>query len=231
MIKVTFHGHACFSLEDGSHHVLIDPFITGNPQAEISADKINPTHILVSHGHGDHLGDAIAISKRSRATIVAPNELAVYCQNNGAYSVHNMHIGGSWKFEFGRVKLTPAWHGSAVIDGKDIIYTGTPCGFVVEMGGKHIYHTGDTGLFGDMKLIGEMFPLDCALLPIGDNFVMGPDDALKAAGMLQAKLVIPMHYHTFPVIRQDPNDFAQKLTSQLPGQKVKILAPGESVVL
>lgn len=227
-MEIKFHGHSCFELTDGRYSVLIDPFITGNPQAKVSASDLKPTHILVTHGHGDHLGDAIAISQRTNALIIAPNELGIYCENMGA-SVHRMHIGGAKAFDFGWVKLTPAWHGSAVIEGKNIIYTGNPCGFVVRMADKYVYHAGDTGLFGDMKLIGEMYPLACALIPIGDNYVMGPEDALLAVGMLTPRLTIPMHYNTFPVIEQDPNLFVSKVESTYPGLQAKALQPGESI--
>lgn len=230
MLELTYHGHSCFSLKNDQYLVLIDPFLSGNPQADIKASDINPTHILVTHGHGDHLGDAIDIAIRTKALIIAPNELAVYCQNKGAQA-HNMHIGGARQFDFGWVKLTQAWHGSAVIEGTNIIYTGNPCGFIIKMDDKYIYHAGDTGLFGDMKLIGESCPLDCALLPIGDNFVMGPEDALKAAGMLQAKLNIPMHYNTFPVIEQDPDEFVKKLAAKYPALQAKALQPGDSIAL
>lgn len=228
MVRLVYHGHACFSLFDGTYHIIIDPFITGNPLADVRAEDLNPSYILVSHGHGDHLGDAIEISKRNKSVIIAPNELAIYCSNQGAQS-HCMHIGGSYRFPFGRVKLTPAWHGSAVIKGRDIIYTGNPCGFVVEIGGTNIYHAGDTGLFGDMKLIGEMYPLDCALLPIGDNFVMGPRDALRAAQMLQARITIPMHYNTFPLITQNPDDFIGLLEEA--SLKGIVLKPGDQLEL
>lgn len=226
MVRITFHGHSCFSVTDGTYNILIDPFLNNNPLANVKAEDVKPTHILVSHGHGDHLGDAIEISKREKAIIVAPNELAIYCQFKGA-EAHNMHIGGSYNFEFGRVKLTPAWHGSAVIEGNNIIYTGNPCGFIINIKGKSIYHAGDTGLFGDMKMIGEMNALDAALIPIGDNFVMGPEDALRAAQMLQAKITIPMHYNTFPVITQDPEKFiAQLKAADLMG---KALNPGDYI--
>ncbi|MDX9873163.1 MAG: metal-dependent hydrolase [Clostridia bacterium] len=228
MLEVKYHGHSCFAFTDGRYNVLIDPFITGNPQAKVTAQDLQPTHLLLTHGHEDHLGDAIEISKRTKALIIAPNELGIYCENNGA-TVHRMHIGGAKAFDFGWVKLTPAWHGSAVIEGKNIIYTGNPCGFVVRMADKYVYHAGDTGLFGDMKLIGEMYPLDCALLPIGDNYVMGPEDALLAMGMLGAKLNIPMHYNTFPVIAQDPSLFVRKAEEKYPGLKAKVMQPGESI--
>lgn len=228
MVRVIFHGHSCFSLTDGTYNILIDPFLNNNPLADVKSGDVKPTHILVSHGHGDHLGDAIEISMRENALIIAPNELSVYCQIKGA-PAHNMHIGGSYKFEFGRVKLTPAWHGSAVIEGDNIIYTGNPCGFVIEIGGKTVYHAGDTGLFGDMKLIGDMHKLDAALIPIGDNFVMGPEDAVRAAQMLQANVTIPMHYNTFPVIEQDPDSFVARLKdAALNGI---VLKPGEYIDL
>ncbi|PKM87229.1 MAG: metal-dependent hydrolase [Firmicutes bacterium HGW-Firmicutes-12] len=230
MLVVKYHGHSCFSLTDENYKVLIDPFITGNPQTDLKKEVVNPTHILLTHGHSDHLGDAIEISIRNNAIIIAPNELAVYCQNNGAL-VHRMHIGGAKQFDFAWVKLTPAWHGSAVIDGDNIIYTGSPCGFVIKMSDKFIYHAGDTGLFGDMKLLGDLYPLDCALLPIGDNFVMGPDDALRAAGMLRAKINIPMHYNTFPEIEQDPYQFVDSLIAKHPVLQAKVLEPGESIIL
>jgi L-ascorbate metabolism protein UlaG (beta-lactamase superfamily) len=228
LLNLIFHGHACFRLVNSTYDVIIDPFITNNPLADVTVKDLHPTHILVTHGHGDHLGDAIALSKDTGAPIIAPNELALYCQSKGA-NIHPMHIGGSYQFSFGRVKLTPAWHGSAVIDEKGITYTGTPCGFLVHMDNKYIYHAGDTGLFGDMKLIAEMYPLACALLPIGDNYVMGPDDALRAATMLQAKLTVPMHYNTFPVIAQDPDQFVKKLKDlHLKGQVMK---PGDKIIL
>lgn len=226
MLKISYHGHSCFTLENEKYNIIIDPFISENPTAEIEAKNVNPTHILVTHGHGDHLGDAIDISKRCKAVIIAPNELALYCQHKGA-TVHRMHIGGARTFDFGWVKLTPAWHGSAVIENENIIYTGNPCGFIIKMDDIYIYHAGDTGLFGDMKLIGDMYPLDCALLPIGDNYVMGPEDALIAAGMLGAKIVVPMHYNTFPVIEQDPDLFAKELITHYPSVQVKALRPGE----
>ena len=228
MLEVIFHGHSCFSVINEKYHLLIDPFISGNPLSEIKAADINPTHILVTHGHGDHLGDAIAISQRTKALLIAPNELGVYCERKGA-NVHRMHIGGSREFEFGKVKLTNALHGSAVINGDEIIYTGNPCGFIVMMQSKIIYHAGDTGLFSDMKLIGDMYQLDCALLPIGDNFVMGPDDAAIAANMLRAKLTIPMHYNTFPVITQNPVAYIEKLKDY--GLAGKVLNPGDKLVL
>lgn len=226
MARIVYHGHSCFSLEDNTYHIIIDPFLSGNPTAEVQSSDLKPTHILVTHGHGDHLGDTLELSQANKALIIAPNELALHCQSKGA-QVHPMHIGGSYAFPFGRVKLTPAWHGSAIIKDGNIIYTGCPCGFIIHFNGKIIYHAGDTGLFGDMRLIGEYNNLDYALLPIGDNYVMGPEDGVRAAQMLQAKLTIPMHYNTFPVIAQDPVAFVSEL--QKVSLKGQVMKPGQAV--
>lgn len=211
MIKITYHGHACVELNDGNYDIIFDPFITGNPVTKANAEDINPDAILVSHGHADHLGDAVSISKRTNAMIIAPFELATYCAEKGATNIHPMHIGGSHKFNFGRVKLTLALHGSAFVSETERIYTGNPCGFLVNFGGKTVYFAGDTGLFSDMKMIGELNKIDVAFLPIGDNFTMGIDDAVQAARLLNTKLVIPIHYNTWDVIKQDPESFVSKL--------------------
>lgn len=224
MLKVTYHGHSCFFLEGGTHRVIIDPFLTGNPTSGARVEDFTALDaILVTHGHADHLGDAVDLSKRCRAPIVAPFELAAFCQRRGA-TVHPMHIGGSHRFEFGRVKLTIAHHGSAFVD-KTTEYTGNPCGFLVGIGGLTVYHAGDTGLFYDMKLIGEMNTIDLALLPIGDNFTMGPEDAAKAVEFLSPRFVIPMHYATFDVLEQDARGFVEKVRGL--GAEVVVLAPGQ----
>jgi len=209
MPKIRWLSHSCFWVETGGKKLIIDPFLTGNPLAQESADKFKPDYVLLTHGHADHLGDGLEMAKKSKATIIAPNELAVYCASQGA-TVHPMHIGGGWDFDFGRVKLTIAHHGSG--GGEDgTLYLGNPCGFLIFSEGKTLYHAGDTGIFYDMKLIGEMHPVDLALLPIGDNFTMGPDDAVKAAELLRPKTVIPMHFDTFGLIEQDPHAFAAKV--------------------
>jgi len=227
-MKIKFHGHACFSITDGNKKVIIDPFFSGNPLAQVKAQDVEADVILLTHGHGDHLGDALSIAERNGALIIAPFELAMYCQNKGA-NVHPMHIGGAYQFDFGRVKLTPALHGSAVIDGDNIQYTGNPCGFLLTMDGKTVYHAGDTGLFGDMELISRSNKLTAALLPIGDNFVMGIEDALEAVRMLKPDITVPMHYNTFDVIKQDPEIFKQKVAEE--GFKCQILKIEEELNL
>lgn len=224
MLKVTFLGHSCVMATDGKYSIIIDPFLTGNPQATLKAENVKVGWVLVTHGHGDHLGDAVPLAKANDATIIAPNELAVYVSKQGA-KAHNMHIGGACNFPFGRVKLTIAHHGSGAGDGLE--YTGNPCGFLVTMGGRTLYHSGDTGLFYDMKLIGEMNKIDLAFLPIGDNFTMGVDDAVKAVEFLKPKKVVPIHYKTWEVIDTEPTEFAKKLKGSK--TEVVIIKPGESV--
>lgn len=223
MPKLTFLGHSAFLVEGSKGRVVIDPFLTGNPVAKIKPGDLKVDYVLLTHGHGDHLGDGVDIAKANNATIVAPFELANYCSNQGA-NVHPMHIGGAHNFPFGRVKLTIAHHGSAAPDGT---YTGNPCGFLVTMDGKTLYHSGDTGLFYDMKLIGEMNKIDVAVLPIGDNFTMGIDDAVKAAELLQPGLVIPMHYKTFDIIDVEPEQFVDAVKTR--GLKAQLLSVGESL--
>jgi len=226
MLKITWLGHACFTLDDGENTIVIDPFLSGNPVAVLPVDALAVDAILVTHGHADHLGDAIPLSQRCRAPIIAPFELAKFCERRGG-TIHPMHIGGSHAFSFGEVKLTIAHHGSAFID-ETTEYTGNPCGFLVRMGGHTIYHAGDTGLFSDMRLIGEQHAIDAALLPIGDNFTMGPRDASVAAEFLRARLVIPMHYNTWELINQDASAFTEALPS---GCRGVVLGIGETITL
>jgi L-ascorbate metabolism protein UlaG (beta-lactamase superfamily) len=223
MPRLTYHGHSAFTLECSGGRLIIDPFLTGNPHADVAPEKVRVDHVLLSHGHGDHLGDAVDIAIANGATIVAPFELANYCSARGA-EVHPMHIGGGFDFPFGRVKLTIAHHGSSAPDGT---YTGNPCGFVITADGTSLYHPGDTGLFLDMQLIGEMHPLDVALLPIGDNFTMGVDDAVKATELLRPGLVIPMHYKTFDVIDVEPQAFVEG--ARAAGFEARVLAFGETL--
>ena len=223
MPQAKFLGHSCVALTDGKHNLIIDPYITGNPQAPIKANEIKADFVLVSHGHGDHIGDAITIAKRNNATITGSFELTTLCAKQGC-NMHPMHIGGGHDFDFGRVKLTIAHHGGGY-GGDASVYTGPPVGFLITIGGKIVYHPGDTGLFYDMKLIGEMNDIDLAFIPIGDNFTMGTDDAVKAVEYLKPGKVVPVHYNTFDVIKADPGEFAGKVT----GAEVVILKPGETV--
>lgn len=226
MLKLKSLGHACFTLTTPQHSIIFDPWLAENPDAVCSPDEIEVDAILTSHGHSDHLGDAVAISKRLQVPIIAPFELAMYCTRLGCETAP-MHIGGGRAFDFGHVKLTMATHGSAVITDDLIEYTGPPCGFLVTMDDATIYYAGDTGLFGDMELIGEMADLAAAILPIGDNFTMGPEDAIRAAEMLQADVVVPMHYSAFEIIKQDAVAFARSLDDI--GIACTVLNPGEEL--
>ena len=224
-VKVNYLGHACFLIEGGGKRLIIDPFLTGNPQATMNAENVQVDYVLVSHAHGDHLGDAVDIAKRNGATAIANHEIAVYLQGKGV-EAHGMHIGGGFDFPFGRVKLTIAHHGSSFPDGG---YGGAPCGFLLEIEGKKIYHACDTGLFYDMKLIGSV-GLDLAILPIGDNYTMGPDDALVAVELLEPKRVWPIHYNTFPVIEQDVEAFAARVRERTSAERL-VLKPGSTFEL
>ncbi len=225
-MKITFWGHAAFLLENGSHRLVIDPFLTGNPLAQVKPEEVKCDYILVTHGHGDHLGDTISIAKNNDAVVIANFEVATYCGNQGC-KAHPLHIGGGHDFPFGRVKLTIAHHGSGLTDGDQIIYLGNPAGALITMDGKTVYHAGDTALFLDMKLIGEMNHIDVALLPIGDNFTMGIEDAVKAVEFLQPELAVPMHYKTFDLIEADPQDFVNRVEAM--GKKARVLGVGDSL--
>ncbi len=227
MVKVTWYGHACIGIEIGPHHLLVDPFLTGNPLAAASPDALQPDYILVSHGHGDHVGDALEIARRTGATVISNFEICNWFQAQGYAYVHPHHIGGGFPYPFGYLKLTTAHHGSALPDGS---YGGNPCGFFIRTAaGPHIYLACDTGLFYDMKLIGEE-GVDLAVLPIGDNFTMGPDDALRAVKLLTPRKVIPIHYDTFDIIRQDPRAWAERVRTETSAEPV-VLRPGESITL
>jgi L-ascorbate metabolism protein UlaG (beta-lactamase superfamily) len=206
-IKLTWYGHACFSIQTDGTTLLIDPFITGNPLAPIKADKVQADYILVSHGHGDHLGDTVAIAKRTGATVISNYEIQTWLANQG-------------------VENTIAQHGSALPDGS---YGGNPCGFLLYLQDKRIYHACDTGLFYDMKLIGEE-GIDLAILPIGDNFTMGPEDALRAVKLIQPLQVVPIHYDTFDVIKQDPKAWASRVAQET-SAKVTVMKPGDQLEL
>ncbi len=223
---VQYLGHSGFYLEHDGTKLIIDLFLTGNPLADVPASDVDADYVLLSHAHGDHAADGINIAERCGATVISTFEIATWCLNHGI-KAHGMHIGGAHEFPFGRVKLTIAHHGSSMTtpDG-NVINLGNPCGFVFNFGNKTFYHTGDTGLFLDMKLIGEINNIDVAFVPIGDNFTMGIDDAVKAVEFIRPKTVIPMHYNTFDVIKTDPDIFVQKVKPL--GVNVLVPAVGES---
>ena len=227
-MKLTYLSHSCFTLETSTHRLIIDPFLSGNPLAKISPDEVECDTILLSHGHEDHLGDALAIAKRTGATLIANFELATYCAHHGA-KVHPMQPGGAWQFPFGRVKMTIAHHSSGVgnSDGTST-FLGNPAGLLITADGKTLYHAGDTALFLDMKLIGELDKIDVALLPIGDNFTMGPEDAARAVEFLNAGLAIPMHYNTFDLIKIDPQRFVDAVKARGTGT-VRVMGVGETI--
>ena len=225
MIKLTYVGHSAFILSDGTNTIAVDPFITGNPTATIKASDVKPNFIFVSHAHGDHFGDTIELAKANDATIITVHELATHLLSQGL-KAHGLSIGGEFAFPFGSVKLTIAHHGSMNNDG---MYMGPPCGAIITIGNKKIYYTGDTGLFLDMQLIGSSAKPDVMLLPIGNNYTMGIDDAVKAIEFVKPKLSIPLHYNTFPVIEVDTNEFASKVKAI--NFDAKVMSFGETIEL
>jgi L-ascorbate metabolism protein UlaG (beta-lactamase superfamily) len=221
--RVRWLGHACLLIESDGKSILIDPFLTGNPAAAAKADDVRPDFILISHGHGDHVGDAVAIARRTGATVVANYEISEWLQKQGLKNVHGQQHGGGHVFSFGRAKLTLAFHGSVLPDGSN---GGNPCGFLLYLkDGLKIYDAADTGLFGDMRLIGEE-GIDLAILPIGDNYTMGPDDALRAVKLIQSKKVVPIHYNTWELIAQDANAWAARVRQETKTEPV-VLKPGD----
>ncbi len=225
-MKLKYFSHSAFQITTSNGKViLIDPFLDGNPTSPVKSDDVKADYIILTHAHGDHLGDTLKIASKHNATVIAVNELADYCAANDL-NAHNMHIGGAFNFDFGRVKFTIAHHGSLTPDNN---FGGEPAGVLITADDKTLYHAGDTRLFLDMKLIGEMNKIDYALLPIGDNFTMGVDDAVKAVEFLNANVSIPMHYNTFPVIEASPNEFKAKVESL--GKKSIVMEYGEEIVL
>ena len=225
-ITLTWIGHASFMLNDGERTVLIDPWFTGNPVNVIPVDSVNADAILITHAHGDHVGDTIPIATRTGATICTINELAQYLTGKGVANVVGGNHGGTLPFPGGTVKLTPAWHSSTYHDETGAVAQGVPAGMIVRFGGLTMYFAGDTALFSDMQLIGEE-GLDLAVIPIGDKFTMGPKDGVRAAKFLNAKTVIPCHYNTFPAVQQDGAAFKAEIEANTASNAI-ILAPGES---
>jgi L-ascorbate metabolism protein UlaG (beta-lactamase superfamily) len=225
-MKITYYGHSALLVETGNVKVIIDPFLSGNPNSGISPANISVDAVLLTHGHSDHFGDAVEIAKQNDCPIFAVFELAEYCRMKGA-QVKHMNIGGSHTYAGMTVKFTQAFHSSSIQEGDSWIYAGQPAGILLTIEGKTIFHAGDTALFSDLRLIGERNAIALAALPIGDMLTMGPDDALLAARWLRADKVIPLHYNTFPDIAQDGADFCDRLHQE--GVEGFPLKAGESV--
>lgn len=225
-MKLTYWGHSCFLVETKFHRLVIDPYLEAGP---VKAEEVQCDFILLSHGHDDHVGSAVEISQRTGATILGGFELTEYLRSKGA-KVDSMNPGGAITTPFGRLKLTLAFHSSSTTEYAKfgITYLGEPCGLLIEADGQRVYHAGDTALFLDMQLIGRG-GLDAALLPIGDRFTMGPEDALEALDLLKPKVAVPMHYNTWPPIAQDAGAFARAAAAR--GHPVKVLAPAQSLAL
>lgn len=224
MVRLSYYGHSAFLLDDGKSRLLFDPFLTGNPLASIAAGDVRCDYILVSHAHGDHLGDAASIAKRTGAALIAiPEVIGLVAGTVGEINSFPMNLGGTVKLPFGHVRMVRADHSSGVVGG-------ISCGFVVHIGGVNVYYAGDTAFFGDMKLIGERDEINWALLPIGDNYTMGPEDATRAAVLLGARNVVPLHYNTWPVIAQEAEGF-KALAEKETEAKVHIVKPGEGLTL
>jgi len=234
-MEIKFHGHSCFELSEGDTTVLVDPFLKpNNPKAVASAEDVDPTHIAITHGHADHLADAVPVAKRTGAHCVAIVELAKWLEGRGVETVSDPNLGGTVEFDWGYIGLVPAWHTSTIPGSKEAPFSaehgipiGTASGLVIKIGETTAYHAGDTCLFGDMKLIAQRSDIDVALLPIGGHYTMDRRDAVVAAELVGAATVIPMHYDTFPPIETDVEAFRSEVEEKT-SSKVVVLAPGES---
>ncbi|HEY8082978.1 MAG TPA: metal-dependent hydrolase [Solirubrobacterales bacterium] len=234
-MEIKFHGHACFELSEGETVVLVDPFLKpNNPAAVATAEEVNPTHIGITHGHVDHTADLVPVAERTGAHCVAVVEIAKWLEGRGITEVSDPNIGGTVEFDWGWIKLVPAWHTSTLPGSSEAPFSaehgtavGTATGLLINIGGVTVYHAGDTGLFSDMKLIAERNPIDVALLPIGGHYTMDRHDAAVAAEFVGAQTVVPMHYDTFPPITVDSDAFKSEVESKTSSQVV-LLKPGET---
>jgi len=236
-MDIRYHGHSCFELIEGETTLLIDPFLKpNNPLADATADEVDATHIALTHGHADHVADAVAVAKRNESQCVAMVELANWLEERGVENVSDPNLGGTVRFDWGSIKLVPAWHTNTVPGSDERPFSaelgtpmGVPAGLIIEIGGLTIYDAGDTCLFGDMELIGKRHGVDVALLPIGGHYTMDREDAAYAAELIGAKRVIPIHYDTFPPIETDVQAFSDDLAAK--GIEAIVLKPGETRTL
>ena len=226
-LKLHWHGHSAWTVESDGVRILIDPFLTGNPTADISADEAEADFILLTHAHGDHLGDTVAIAKRTGAPVVSNFEVSEWLGKHGVENAQGLNPGGGVQMPFGRVTFTRADHSSSFPDGT---YGGVACGIVLQLDGLTVYNTGDTALFSDMELFGRRYRPDLVILPIGDYFTMGPDDAVEALRLLKPRHALPQHYNTFPPIKQDGGAWAKRVQSEL-GIEARALQPGDVYTL
>lgn len=226
-MTVKFHGHAVLSFNNNDTDVIIDPFINGNDLTDLTVENIKADYIILTHGHNDHVGDTIEIAKSNNATVIAPVELAAYVESQGVENTVGMNVGGEGEYDFGKVKFVHAFHTSSYTDGEGVThYTGEPMGLILTINNKKVYVTGDTGLFGDMELIAKRNgPIDVCFIPIGDHFTMGIDDAAYAINeLIKPTIAVPVHFDTFPPIKQDPEEFKDKVRTVC-----QVLKPGEAV--
>ena len=234
-MEIRFHGHACFELVEGETRLLVDPFLKpNNPAAVLTAADVDPNHIALSHGHADHMADVVAVATRTGAHCVAIVELANWLDSQGADAISDPNLGGTVSFEWGWIKLVPAWHTNTIPGSEEAPFSaehgisiGVPAGLLINIGGLTVYHAGDTCLFGDMKLIAERNPIDIVLLPIGGHYTMDRHDAAYAAGLIGAKTVIPMHYDTFPPIETDADAFKSEVESST-SSSVVVMKAGDT---
>lgn len=236
-MEIRYHGHSCFELTEGETTLIVDPFLApNNPKADVTADEVSVTHVALTHGHADHVADAVAVATRNDAQCVAMVEVANWLEMQGVENVSDPNLGGTVRFDDLSIKLVPAWHTNTLPGSDERPFSaelgtpiGTPSGLIIEMGGLTIYDAGDTCLFGDMELIGKRHGVDIALLPIGGHYTMDREDAAYAAGLIGAGRVIPIHYDTFPPIETDAQAFADDLKSK--GIEGIVLDPGETASL